>query len=75
MGRSIEIEKFDPGEQTNPESETIRLTPKERAKLEEMAAWMTLNAYVRACLFAEEAKRRPSYPWYSSSGGWPRAAR
>ncbi|MEM7213568.1 MAG: hypothetical protein AAF479_17075 [Pseudomonadota bacterium] len=36
----------------------LRLTPEERAKLEELAQGMTLSAYIRGCLFAKEAKRR-----------------
>ncbi len=42
---------------------TLRLTVAERKRLEELAAGMTLSAYVRACVFAEDAKlrkRRPS---------------
>lgn len=41
---------------------TLRLTPEERAELEELAAGMTLSAYVRGCLFAKEAKRRRRRP-------------
>lgn len=41
---------------------TLRLTPEERARLEELAAGMTLSAYVRACVFAKEAKRRKRRP-------------
>lgn len=41
-----------------PSPLTLRLTADERAKLEELAAGMTLSAYVRACVFAEETKRR-----------------
>ncbi|MEM6311928.1 MAG: plasmid mobilization relaxosome protein MobC [Pseudomonadota bacterium] len=37
---------------------TLRPTPEERARLEELAAGMTLSTYVRACVFGEEAKRR-----------------
>lgn len=37
---------------------TLRLTETERARLEEMAAGMTLSTYIRACLFANEEKRR-----------------
>lgn len=33
-----------------------------RAKLEEMAAGMTFSAYIRACVFAESAKRRKRRP-------------
>lgn len=41
---------------------TLRLTPEERERLEELAAGMTLSAYVRACVFAEESKRRKQRP-------------
>ncbi|WP_299825380.1 hypothetical protein [uncultured Roseobacter sp.] len=41
---------------------TLRLTPEERARLEELAAGMTLSAYVRACVFAEDTKLRKSRP-------------
>ena len=41
---------------------TLRLTPEERARLEELAAGMTLSTYVRACVFGEEAKRRKRRP-------------
>ena len=41
---------------------TLRLTPEERARLEELAAGMTLSAYVRACIFAEDAKLRKTRP-------------
>jgi len=37
---------------------TLRLTEEERARLEELAAGMTLSTYVRACVFGQEAKRR-----------------
>lgn len=37
---------------------TIRLTEDERARLEEMAAGVTLSTYIRACLFMQEEKRR-----------------
>lgn len=37
---------------------TLRLTEEERAKLEELAAGMTLSTYVRACVFGQEANRR-----------------
>ena len=39
-----------------------RITPEERATLEELAAGMTLSAYIRACVFAEETKRRKKRP-------------
>lgn len=41
---------------------TLRLTEAERARLEEMAAGMTLSAYIRACLFAKAEKRRARRP-------------
>jgi len=41
---------------------TLRLTTDERAKLEELADGMTLSAYIRACVFAEETKRRKRRP-------------
>ncbi|MEP1577192.1 plasmid mobilization protein [Roseibium album] len=41
---------------------TLRLTVEERAKLEELAVGMTLSAYIRACVFNEEAKRRKRRP-------------
>jgi len=41
---------------------TLRLTPTERAKLEELADGMTLSAYIRACIFAEEERRRKRRP-------------
>ena len=40
----------------------IRLTAEERMRLEELAAGLTLSAYVRACVFGEEAKRRKRRP-------------
>ncbi len=41
---------------------TLRLTPVERARLEELAAGMTLSTYVRACVFGGEVKRRKRRP-------------
>ena len=41
---------------------TLRLTPEERAKLEELADGMTLSAYIRACVFAKETRRRKHRP-------------
>ena len=38
------------------------LTVEERARLEELAAGMTLSAYVRACVFAEKTRRRKRRP-------------
>lgn len=40
----------------------IRLTQDERERLEVLAAGMTLSAYVRACLFGQDAKRRKRRP-------------
>ena len=45
-----------------PSPLTLRLTPDERDRLEELAAGMTLSAYVRGVLFSEEAKRRSKRP-------------
>lgn len=41
---------------------TLRLTQAERERLENMAAGMTLSAYIRACLFAKEERRRQRRP-------------
>ncbi len=41
---------------------TLRLTAEERARLEDLAAGMTLSAYIRACVFAEESKRQKRRP-------------
>lgn len=41
---------------------TLRLTETERQRLEEMAAGMMLSAYIRACLFAEQERRRKRRP-------------
>ena len=41
---------------------TLRITPEERTKLEELAAGITLSAYIRACVFAEDTKRRKERP-------------
>ncbi|MGC3939969.1 hypothetical protein ACOTTU_19355 [Roseobacter sp. EG26] len=41
---------------------TLRLTPEERARLEELAGNTTLSAYVRACVFAEDTKLRKTRP-------------
>ncbi|WP_145976983.1 plasmid mobilization protein [Leisingera aquaemixtae] len=40
----------------------MRLTSEERARLEELAAGTTLSAYIRACVFAKEEKRRRHRP-------------
>lgn len=40
----------------------IRLTSDERTRLEELAVGLTLSAYVRACVFGAEAKRRKRRP-------------
>jgi len=50
------------GEKKGASPLVIRLTAEERARLEEMAMGMTLSAYVRACLFGQEAKRRKRRP-------------
>lgn len=41
---------------------TLRLTPEERTRLEELAEGTTLSAYVRACLFAEDTKLHKTRP-------------
>ncbi len=41
---------------------TLRLTADERAKLEELAEGMTLSAYIRACVFGKEERRRKRRP-------------
>lgn len=41
-----------------PSPVTLRLTPEERTQLEELADGMTLSAYIRACIFEQESKRR-----------------
>ena len=41
---------------------TLRLTQAERARLDELAAGMTLSAYIRACIFGEETRRRKRRP-------------
>ena len=41
---------------------TLRLTESERERLEDMAAGMTLSAYIRACVFAEQERRRKRRP-------------
>lgn len=45
-----------------PSPLTLRLTPEERTRLEDLADGMTLSAYVRACVFAEETRRRKRRP-------------
>lgn len=58
----------DPERERHPRSRrksipvTLRLTETERQQLEDMAAGMTLSAYIRACLFAQEEKRRKRRP-------------
>lgn len=42
---------------------TLRLTQEERTRLEELADGMTLSAYVRACVFAGDTKRRKARPY------------
>ena len=54
--------KSKPGKRRAVSPLVIRLTAEERARLEELAAGMTLSAYVRACVFGQEAKRRKRRP-------------
>lgn len=51
-----------PNKRTSISPVTLRMTPDERERLEDLAAGMTLSAYIRACIFAKEAKRRKSRP-------------
>jgi hypothetical protein len=55
-------EKMKPAKRTAISPVTLRLTPEERERLEELAAGMTLSAYIRSCVFAKEEKRRKSRP-------------
>jgi len=50
-----------PRKAKRPSPMTLRLTPEERAKLEELAQGMTLSAYIRACVLQDGiAPRRAS---------------
>jgi len=51
-----------PAKRTAISPVTLRLTPEERERLEELAAGMTLSAYIRACVFSQEEKRRKARP-------------
>lgn len=51
-----------PAKRTAISPVTLRLTPEERERLEELAAGLTLSAYIRACVFAKEEKRCKSRP-------------
>ncbi len=51
-----------PNTRTSLSPLTLRLTPEERERLEELAAGMTLSAYIRTCLFAEDTKLRQTRP-------------
>lgn len=57
-----EFSKAVRAKKRTPSPLTLRLTPEERERLEELAAGMTLSAYVRACVFAEASKRRKQRP-------------
>ncbi len=59
FNRAIETPR-KPVEAKRPSPITLRLTPEERAKLEELAQTMTLSAYIRMVLFAEEVSPRKS---------------
>ena len=54
--------KASPQQRTSISPLTLRLTPEERVRLEELAAGMTLSAYVRACVFADDVKLRKTRP-------------
>lgn len=53
--------KFKPSK-PRPSPISLRITPEEREQLQELADGMTLSAYIRACVFSEEAKRRKKRP-------------
>ncbi|QBF32311.1 hypothetical protein [Thalassococcus sp. S3] len=55
-------EKATPAKRRARSPLTLRLTLDERARLEELAAGITLSAYVRACVFGAEAKVRKRRP-------------
>lgn len=59
FNRTIEAPKTR-AKAKRPSPITLRLTPKERAKLEELAQTMTLSAYIRMVLFAEDVSPRKS---------------
>ena len=54
--------KEKPAKRTAISPVTLRLTPDERERLEELSAGMTLSAYIQACVFAKEETRRKSRP-------------
>ncbi len=45
-------------ERQQPSPVTLRLTAKEREKLEELAQTMTLSAYIRMCIFQDDVSNR-----------------
>lgn len=59
FNRTIETPQ-KPAKAKRPSTITLRLTAQERAKLEELAQTMTLSAYIRMVLFAEEVSPRKS---------------
>ena len=61
FNKAVEVEKSSKKRSSNSPL-TLRLTPEEREKLEELATGMTLSAYIRACVFAEETRRRKRKP-------------
>ena len=48
--------KENTSSRTNLSPLTLRLTREERKRLEELSGQMTLSAYVRACVFADDSK-------------------
>ncbi len=62
FNRTIEpkVTKSPQAPSKRPSPITLRLTRKERAKLEELAQSMTLSAYIRMVLFAEDVAPRKS---------------
>ena len=61
FNNAVEVEKSSKKRSSNSPV-TLRLTTEEREKLEELATGMTLSAYIRACVFAEETRRRKRKP-------------
>lgn len=56
------VERPRPKTRSSISPVTLRLTPDERAKLENLADGMTLSAYIRACVFAKEERRLKRRP-------------
>ncbi len=54
--------KMKHGKRSSVPPVTLRLTAEDRAGLVELATGMTLSAYIRACVFAKEERRRKRRP-------------